>query len=357
MENINTPLTPSGVPDLPKSKSTAALISGILILVGSVASFIAYTLQEITFYGQNASKMLVNILPFMLGQLLSYLPFVLIAIYMLACFRKNPAHALFKVPLVIFAVLYILVSLVNVGIISNYLENPGYYDHWTDNELFDYIKNAIYCLIFAVCYVIFSVTVFGRFKNYKLGKIFQIIYLSTYTVNLIINIILYSSDYSIFSYIGIFFGIMTPVGMTVFWLVCIDASTKFRVPAKKSAPKPSYIPPARPSYQPVYTQPTRPVAQPVTQPVYQSPVQPVSQPTYQPPVQPVYQVPVQPTYQPAQPVYQTPPQPVVQNTAPANNSQISDIEATLNSLRSLLESGMITQEDFEKKKAEILERL
>ena len=67
--------------------------------------------------------------------------------------------------------------------------------------------------------------------------------------------------------------------------------------------------------------------------------------------------PVATPVQPAQPVYQTPPQPVVQNTAPANNSQISDIEATLNSLRSLLESGMITQEDFEKKKAEILERL
>lgn len=356
MENINMPLTPSGVPDLPKSKSTAALISGILILVGSVASFIAYTLQEITFYGQNASKMLVNILLVMIGQFLYHLPFVLIAIYMLACFRKNPAHALFKVSLIICAVLYIFVSLINVSIISNYLENPGYYG-WSDNELFDYVKNAIYCLIFAVCYIIFSVTVFGRFKNYKLGKVFQIIYVSTYTVNLIINIILYSSGYSIFSYLGIFFGIMTDVGMTVFWLVCIDASTKFRVPAKKSAPKPSYVPPARPSYQPVYTQPTRPVAQPVTQPVYQSPVQPVSQPTYQPPVQPVYQVPVQPTYQPAQPVYQTPPQPVVQNTAPANNSQISDIEATLNSLRSLLESGMITQEDFEKKKAEILERL
>lgn len=343
MENINTPLAPSGVPALPKSKSTAALISGILILVGSVSSFIAYTLQQITLYGQNASNLLFSILPFMLGQFLSYLPFVLIAIYMLACFRKNPAHALFKVSLIICAVLYILVSLTNVSPVLNYLENPGYYG-WTDDVLFNYIKSTICFLVFAVCYIIFSVTVFGRFKNYKLGKIFQIIYVSTYAVNLIINIILYSSGYNIFSYIGIFFGIMTDVGMTVFWLVCIDASTQFRVPAKKKPlPKPSYVPPARPSYQPVYTQPTRPVAQPVTQPVYQSPVQPVSQPTYQPPVQPVYQVPVQPTYQPAQPVYQTPPQPVVQNTVPVNNSQISDIEATLNSLRSLLESGMITQ--------------
>ena len=107
-------------------------------------------------------------------------------------------------------------------------------------------------------------------------------------------------------YLGIVISAIFLGFKVVFWFKCIDADTPARIPVKKN---------------------------PAPQPVYQPPVQPVAPPVYQPPVQ-------------------TAPQ----NFAPAVNPQREDAEDKLTKLKRMLESGLITQEDFEKKKDEILEK-
>ncbi len=92
---------------------------------------------------------------------------------------------------------------------------------------------------------------------------------------------------------------------------------------------------------------------PVHQPVYQPPVQ---QPVYQQPIyqQPVYQQPVQqPVYQ--QPIYQQPVyQPPVQQPAQPAPQQ-KDVFEQLTQLKQMLDMELISQEEYDAKKKQILD--
>ncbi len=85
-------------------------------------------------------------------------------------------------------------------------------------------------------------------------------------------------------------------------------------------------------------------------PVYQAPVQQA----YQQPVRPVYQQPVRPVYQqPVQPVYQAPVQPVAVAAKPEPKTLDQRLE-NLAKLKALLDSGAITQEEFEAMKQDAM---
>ena len=104
--------------------------------------------------------------------------------------------------------------------------------------------------------------------------------------------------------------------------------------------------------QPVYQQPT------YQQPAYQQRPAYPQQPTYQQPVyqQPAYQQPVyqqRPAY-PQQPTYQ---QPVYQQPAAPAAPAASGGAEKLRELKGLLDAGIITQEEFDQKKARILDQL
>lgn len=332
MENINTSTSPLQDPtsDLQKKKNKTALIAGIVILISAILvhslNFLISCVQNIELYGKwdlfsvnGILKLLFFNSGVIIGELLSFLPTVILFVYLIAFYKKNPAHATLKVHYIfriarnllgMFAcVMSILINL------SNSPEDIGadvlYFFDWTT------------AMVIAI---ISCVIVFTKFRYYKAARIVEIINFASAFVFNLANLIFHPENLTnILWYLSFVFWAAFVAFKVVFWFKCIDADTPARIPVKKKS---------------------------TPQSVYQPPVQPVVPPIYQPPVQPVYQVPVQPTYQP---VYQTPPQPVVQNTAPAVNPQGEDAEEKLTKLKRMLESGLITQEDFEKKKDEILE--
>ena len=144
----------------------------------------------------------------------------------------------------------------------------------------------------------------------------------------------------------IFVGIIV-IGLGLYVLGTAIADKAMLLPAKATAPQapaPQAPAPQAPVYQaPVYQAPTY---QPPQAPVYQPP----QAPAYQPPQAPAYQPPQAPAYQPPQaPVYQPPQAPAYQ--APASGR---DHSAELAKYENLLARGIITQEEFEAKKKQIL---
>ncbi len=116
-------------------------------------------------------------------------------------------------------------------------------------------------------------------------------------------------------------------------LMCLWLKSKnsiLRGEIQYQAPQPQYHVPVEPQYQ-------------APQPQYNAPVEP----QYQAP-QPQYQAPVEPQYQAPQPQYQAPVEPQTQKL---NND---DIER-LKQLKDLLDSGILSQEEFDQKKKEILD--
>ena len=338
MENINPFVSPlTGIdPEVQKKKAKAAVIFGTVILVGTVLSVILRTINSwfdpgiapggsyYSFYQE-----LVLNSGYIAGYLTLAIPNILLSIYLLAGYKKNPAHGLFKASLIL------LVSNCIFGIFACTIALIAEIDSLSPPEIIanqllftlDYFTG----LIFAV---ILCIVVFGKFRNYKLGRVIQIISLVLDVIFCVCNII-----FNIYGgnpiepewLIGIVVNIAMLAVKIAFWFVCIDKDTYASIPVKRlPAPQPVYAPPF------MQQTPVQPPVQPVAPPVYQPPVQPVTPPVYQQPVRPV-----------APPVYNPPVKPVIQD----------DEAAKLTKLRKLLADGLISHEDYEKKKNEILEKI
>ncbi len=351
MENINT-ATPSLQEQksaLPKDKSKIAIIVAIMYLLGtiisSVISNISYIISEIEYYN-NASlyvsgpeAWLLPILATVIAFFMRLIPYTLFFIYLLAFYKKNPAHGLAKISYIIDVILNIfglVLSVISSFLIFRQDILLGYFDEVADQ--FITISINMFYLIAAF---IFCITFFSKFKTYKVARIFSIAIAAVYIIRTTVGIIQYPESYADISIMYIILNLIYYASLIIFWFVCIDKDTHSRIPKKKK--KKETVP--YPVVQTVYQPPVQPAAQPVHQP----PVQPVSKPVYQAPVQPVRPV--------AQPVYQPTVQPVAQSSVPSSASRISESKTTLINLKEMLDLGLITQEDFDKKKAEILEKM
>lgn len=347
MENINTsaPTLQEKKSGLLKDKKKMALIVAIMYLLGTIISETISSISSIISqieYCNNASTYVSGPeawLPSVLGIVFAFfihlIPYSLFFFYLLAFYKKNPAHGLAKTSYIfniLSGIFGFAISLITDLIIFRQEIAFGNFD-WLANEITGYLIQ----IFNLVATFIFCITFFSKFKLLKAARIFSIATAAVYIIRTTVNIIQYPEAYLDISILYIILNLLYYAGMIIFWFVCIDKDTHSQIPEKKKKAPTVPYPVAQPMYQP-------PV-QPVAQPVYQAPVQPVAQPMYQAPVQPV-----------AQPVYQPPVQPV-QNTAPAAAPSVSDAGVTLTKLKTLLDDGLITQEDFDKKKAEILEKM
>lgn len=338
MENINPFVSPlTGIdPEVQKKKANSALIFGVVTLVCSVFSVILGTIQSwiepgtysYGYYYSTSEAIAINA-GTIIGLLIFAIPNIVLSIYLLAGYKKNPAHGLFKASLIllvsnnifgIFSCIAGLSTNINMGVGSAAIANQ-------------LVATADYFFAL-ICAIILCVVVFGKFRNCNFGRVIQIISLVLYVIFRICNIILniYGGN-SIGPewLIGIVINITMLAVKIAFWFVCIDKDTYASIPVKRlPAPQPVYAPPF------MQQTPVQPPVQPVAPPVYQPPVQPVTPPVYQQPVRPV-----------APPVYNPPVKPVIQD----------DEAAKLTKLRKLLADGLISHEDYEKKKNEILEKI
>ncbi len=328
MENINTNISSlqDQKPELTKSKQIIALVAGISLIVQILESGISYlvslfsVLHDTQMYGYGPAPLL-NQLPGLLAQITSAAPLIPLFVYLIFFFKKNPVHGTVKVS-VILSILSALFSILStVASLIAYLVQDI-------TEVYIIIPNILSILYYFISVVVaigLCVAVFTRFKHPIVPKIFQGLLALSYIIILIVRVIIFYNNFYFSE--GYIFELISLIAVTVFWFVCIDSSTYSRAPAKKKkAPKP-------------VTQPT--------QPVYQAPVQPVTQPVYQTPVQPV-----------AQPVYQTPVQPVTQ--PPLSNvaqPREDDVQTKLLKLKKLFDDGLITQEEYDAKRAEIIGRI
>ncbi len=313
MENINTSASPLQDPtsDLQKKKNKTALIAGIVILISAILvhslNFLISFVQNIELYGEwylysisGIFKLLFLNSAVIIAELLSFLPTVILFVYLIAFYKKNPAHATLKVHY-IFRIAHNLLGMFAcvMLILTNLSNSPE-----------DIGANVLYFFDWTtamVIAIISCVIVFTKFRYYKVARIVEIINFASALVFNLADLIFYPENLTnILWYLAFVFWAVFVAFKVVFWFKCIDADTPARIPVKKK---------------------------PTPQSVYQPPVQPVAPPVYQPPVQ-------------------TAPQ----NFAPAVNPQGEDAEEKLTKLKRMLDAGLITQEDFEKKKDEILEK-
>lgn len=331
MENINTTATPlTKASGLPEKQKKAATILGIIILVGTVLATLIDSICNIIFYTEmygDSVHTITSVSPVLMGNLISIIPNIIFSVYLLAFYKKNPAHATIKVyifSLMAYDVLGIFSCIMSlVSTFDNY-----YYGSPPESLIITPLVNLIDYILALAFTIIFCVVIFGKFKNYKLARIIQIASLVTYIVH---RVVFYSLGTTIYTeavwIICCAFASMVLAAKIAFWFICIDKATPYHIPEKK-----------KPVSYPAYNLPTQQIViQPVVQPM---PQQPVAPPVYQPPVQPV-----------APPIYQPPVQPTA---APATDD---DVEAKLLKINHLLETGLITQDEFDKKKAEILNRI
>ena len=331
MENINTTATPlPKASGLPEKQKKAATILGIIILAGTVLARLIDIIYNVTYsidmYDDFFYALAINS-GYIIGSLIGIIPNILFSVYLLAFYKKNPAHAIIKVYIFsliannVLSIFSCIMSLVST--LDKY-----YYSSPPESLIITPLVNLINNILALAFSIIFCVVIFSKFKNYKLARIIQIASLVTYIVH---RVVFYSLGTTIYTeavwILCCAFASIVLAAKIAFWFICIDKATPYHIPEKK-----------KPVSYPAYNLPTQQIViQPVVQPM---PQQPVAPPVYQPPVQPV-----------APPIYQPPVQPTA---APATDD---DVEAKLLKINHLLETGLITQDEYDKKKAEILNRI
>lgn len=333
MENINTTITPlPKASGLPEKQKKAATILGIIILAGTVLATLIDCIYNVSYsidmYDDFFYALVFNS-SYIIGSLIGIIPNILFSVYLLAFYKKNPAHATIKISYILCILLLgIIMFTKHIPFITS-LSNYNY-DQLPSSYLISNVNSLSYDILTCICSIVFCIVAFSRFKSYQLARIFRTVLMVAYITA---RVILYSSldtisEFVFFSYTVLW--IAAHAAEVAFWFICIDKATPYHIPEKK-----------KPVSYPAYNLPTpQIVIQPVVQPMPQQPVQPVVPPVYQPPVQPV-----------APPVYQ----PTVQPTAaPASDD---DVEAKLLKINHLLKTGLITQDEYDKKKAEILNRI
>lgn len=345
MENTNI------IPAKINEKPLKAL--GIVSAVGVLFRIVYLIVGELYSY---THPEVIDVILNTITNVLGLAPFVLFSIYAIFFGKDKVNHALLSVSYIVLAVsnIYSFVYLAILGIetIGNYIETEFF------EGLIVYITSLIFSLVSSALYAVFFIIVAKDIpKSFTKAKAFRIISIISIVLQILslFSIVITQISHSII--IGrfdetdflnaIFLQVATSLHAIPFYLFwCIVVK-----PAKK--PKP---------VMPVYNIPVQPVyQQPVAQPMYQTPVQPVAQPMYQAPVQPVaqpvYQAPVQPQFTVPTPV--APVQaPVVEDDKPTVMLRPEEnFEKKLLDLKKLRDAGVLTDEDFDKKKAEILNRI
>lgn len=322
---------------------------GIVSAVGVLFRIVYLIVGELYSY---THPEVIDVILNTITNVLGLAPFVLFSIYAIFFGKDKVNHALLSFSYIVLAVsnIYSFVYLAILGIetIGNYIETEFF------EGLIVYITSLIFSLVSSALYAVFFIIVakdipksFTKAKAFRIISIISIVLQILSLFSIVItqishSIIIGRSDETDFLN-AIFLQVATSLHAIPFYLFwCIVVK-----PAKK--PKP---------VMPVYNIPVQPVyQQPVAQPMYQTPVQPVAQPMYQAPVQPVYQAPVQPQFTAPTPV--APVQaPVVEYDKPTVMLRPEEnFEKKLLDLKKLRDAGVLTDEDFEKKKAEILNRI
>ncbi len=310
MENINVSNSPLRIKkaEISKTKQNIALITGVLFLVRNITSFSNAVFQSlISTHRFNTNPELPNyimgLIPVLFANLLTFIPNLLFALYLIVFYKKNPGHGSVKAYCLITSISYVIAIINNVfGLVAYADLSPVYSDIILNNNIA--LCSAILNLIAMIG---LSAAAFSNFKNYKTVRFFQGLTVATYVITNVIRMI-YISDYfsDIITNLSMISSAIIMVIITIFWFVCIDADTyKIIKEKKKSVPRPVY-----------------------RQPVYQTPVQPIAKPV----------------------------NPAVQNKYPTANLY-NEEELKILKIRNLLDKGLITQEEYDQKKAEIIEKI
>ena len=346
MENAN--IIPAKINEKPLK------ILGIVSAVGVLFRIVYLIVGELYSY---THPEVIDVILNTITNVLGLAPFVLFSIYAIFFGKDKVNHALLSVSYIVLAVsnIYSFVYLAILGIetIGNYIETEFF------EGLIVYITSLIFSLVSSALYAVFFIIVAKDIpKSFTKAKAFRIISIISIVLQILslFSIVITQISHSII--IGrfdetnflnaIFLQVATSLHAIPFYLFwCIVVK-----PAKKPKPVlPVYNIPA--PAQPVYNAP--PVNSGYAP--MNAPVQPVAQPVYQQPAQPMYQRPVQPQFTAPTPV--APVQsPVVEDDKPTVMLRPEEnFEKKLMDLKKLRDAGVLTDEDFEKKKAEILNRI
>ena len=324
MENTN--IIPAKINEKPLK------ILGIISMAGGIGYFVVYLINLFELLNQYSnpfenSYFVEYFFTRLLIITLSSLPFVLFGLYSLFFSKKKINHPVLLISYIILMI-YSILSMINydntyyVGAFMEDWFEETYYglECLVEFEILDYLyalSNSAYYSAILLCAFLPIFFVVDIAKNFRLATLSKIIAIIIMTFILFDNM-----SYFILTIIELI-GDEAPVEDTLLPVFELIKYTPFFLfwflVIKKGAKKIKLAP------------------QPMAQPVYQAPVQPVAQPMYQAPVQPV-----------AQPMYQAPAQPMIRETSP---------EEKLENFKRLLDDGLISQEDFDKKKAEILDKM
>lgn len=305
MDNIiaNTSPLQNQTSDLQNKQNKLALIAGLVILIGIISGTfldLFYMLSQQIYSYEIALivKLLIMNAGSITAELIMNIPNFILSLYLIFFYKKNPAHAVLKTHYIARIAVNLLGAF--VCFVSIIMDLNSYPD-----QIGAYVLNLSDYTTAMIIAVIFSIIVFTKFRYYKAARIVEIINLASYLIFLIIRFILSPENpKNPLWYIGAALSLTIIAFKIIFWFKCIDADTPSRIPQKKKpVPKPVYVQ----SVQPVYVQPIQPVYQPLVQP----------------------------------------------STVTDNG----DAEAKLLKIKHLLDSGLITQEEFEKKRAEIIEKI
>ena len=322
---------------------------GIVSAVGVLFRIVYLIVGELYSY---THPEVIDVILNAITNVLGLAPFVLFSIYAIFFGKDKVNHALLSVSYIVFAVSgifsFVYIIILSIETIGNYIETEFF------EGLIVYITSMIFSLVPSALYAVFFIIVAKDIpKSFTKAKAFRIISIISIVLQILSLFSIVITQISNSIIIGrfdetnflnaIFLQIATllhTIPFYLFWCIVVK-------PAKKPKPvMPVYNIPA--PAQPVYNAPPvnsgyTPMNAPA-QPMYQRPVQPVAQPMYQRPVQPQFVTPVQ--------------APVVEDDKPTVMLRPEEnFEKKLMDLKKLRDAGVLTDEDFEKKKAEILNRI
>lgn len=363
MEN-NVSIIPAKINEKPLK------LLGIVSLVGVLLKIVYLIVDELYSY---IHPDITNIILETTSSVLGLAPFILFGIYAIFLGKEKINHPVLSVSYIVLAVSsiysFVYLAILSIETIANYIETEFF------EGLIVYITSLLFSLVHSALYAVFFIIVAKDIlKSFTKAKAFRVISIITIVLQILslFSIVITQISNSIIigrfdetNFLNAIFlqiaTLLSAIPFYLFWCIVVK-------PAKKPKPfmpvyniptpaQPVYnTPPVTNGYAPMNA-PAQPVyQQPVAQPMYQRPVQPVAQPVYQQPVQPV----AQPMYQrPVQPQFVTPVQaPVIEDDKPTVMLRPEEnFEKKLVELKKLRDAGILTDEDFEKKKTEILSRI
>lgn len=318
MENTN--IIPAKINEKPLK------ILGIISAVVGIG-YILYMI--INFFSNNYSVDFGEFAEVLIRNIFSHSPFILFGVYALFFAKKKINHPLLWISYIVFAVKRIIMFFEYDGLRRMFTSSISALE-----ELFDvnlqmasiHLSVALDGWYYLLAFLFSIVFIIDTIKNFQLAKASKIlagvllVTLGLAELLVLPNTISFLFDdeleYAFNNILVLILKLAEVVPFLLFWILVI----------KKGAKKIKLAP------------------QPMAQPVYQAPVQPVAQPMYQRPVQPQFVTPVQ--------------APVIEDDKPTVMLRPEEnFEKKLMELKKLRDAGILTDEDFEKKKTEILSRI